>query len=213
MGGDVALDAQILLDNELHFGADVSLADGQIVEFAQAVYPGAHDITGKVFALVHLQGAKAGLHTLQGNGQVRLREADVYQLPVMARLLSVLSLRDPDDTAFTSSDIDFRVNGEQIYLDRIDFSGDVLSLKGKGWMDLNRQINLDFYALVGREEFQLPLVKALLAEASKSILLIQVVGNGRSAAGDSQGPAGAGRDAATYFPGIGTAYGRVPVDR
>jgi hypothetical protein len=176
MGGDVALDAQILLDNELRFGADVSLSDGQIVDFARAVYPGAHDITGKVFALVHLQGAKAGLHTLQGSGQVRLREADVYQLPVMARLLSVLSLRDPDNTAFTSSDIDFRVNGEQIYLDRIDFSGDVLSLKGKGWMDLSRQINLDFYALVGREEFQLPLVKALLAEASKSILLIQVVG-------------------------------------
>ena len=139
-------------------------------------YPGARDITGKVYALVHLQGAKAGLHTLQGNGQVRLREADVYQLPVMARLLSVLSLRDPDDTAFTSSDIDFRINGEQIYLDRIDFSGDVLSLKGKGWMDLNRQINLNFYALVGREEFQLPLVKTLLAEASKSILLIQVEG-------------------------------------
>ena len=134
------------------------------------------DITGKVSAVVHLTGAKAGLHTLQGSGQVRLREADIYQLPVMTRLLSVLSLRDPDDTAFTSSDIDFRINGEQMYLDRIDFSGDVLSLKGQGWMDLNRQINLNFYALVGREEFQLPIVKTLLAEASRSILLIQVVG-------------------------------------
>ena len=88
----------------------------------------------------------------------------------------MLNLGDPDDTAFSSSDIDFRVNGEVIHLDRIDFSGDVVSLKGKGWMDLNRQIDLDFYALVGREEFQLPFVKALLAQASKSILLIQVVG-------------------------------------
>lgn len=176
VGGEVALDAQVLLDNELHFGADVSLSNGQVVELAQAMYPGGHSITGKVFALAHLQGAKAGLHTLQGHGQVRLREADIYELPLMARLLSVLSLRDPDDKAFTSSDVDFRINGEQIYLDRIDFSGDVLSLKGKGWMDMNRRVNLDFYALVGREEFQLPLVKTLLTEASKNILQIQVVG-------------------------------------
>ena len=95
----------------------------------------------------------------------------------MARLLNVLSLRPPDTTAFTSSDVDFRLQGEQIYLDRVDFFGDAISLKGKGWMDLNRQVNLDFYALVGRQEFQLPVIRMLLAEASKNILLIQVVGD------------------------------------
>ena len=84
MGGEVAVDAQILLDNELHFGADVSLSDGRLSEFARALYPGPQETTGKVYALVHVQGAKAGLHTLQGNGQVRVRDADVYQLPVMA---------------------------------------------------------------------------------------------------------------------------------
>ncbi len=61
--------------------------------------------------------------------------------------------------------------------DRIDFSGDAISLKGKGWMDLNRQMNLDFYALLGRQEFQLPVIKTLLAEASRNILSIQVVGD------------------------------------
>jgi hypothetical protein len=176
MGGELAVDAQVLLDNELHFGADVSLSDGQLSELARAVSPSASQVTGKVYALVHLRGAKAGLHTLQGNGQVRLRDADVYELPVMARLLNVLNLGNPDDTAFTSSDVDFRIEGEQLSLDQIDFNGDLMSLKGNGWMDLNRQINLDFYALVGRDEFQLPLVKALVTEASKRILLIQVVG-------------------------------------
>ncbi|MHB0955942.1 MAG: hypothetical protein ACYC0X_06125 [Pirellulaceae bacterium] len=176
LGGTVALDGQVLLDNELHFTADLTLSDGRVLEFARTVQATAQDITGKVYAVVHLTGARAGLHTLQGNGQVRLREADIYQLPVMTRLLSVLNLGDPDTTTFTSSDIDFRIKGEQMYLDRIDFSGDVMSLKGQGWMDLNRQINLNFYALVGRQEFQLPIVKTLLAQASRSILLIQVVG-------------------------------------
>jgi len=107
---------------------------------------------------------------------MQLRDADIYQLPVMARLLSVLSLRAPDGAAFTSSDIEFRMNGEQLYFDRINFNGDVLSLRGQGWMDLNRQINLNFYALVGREEMQLPIVKTILAEASRSILAIHVEG-------------------------------------
>jgi hypothetical protein len=176
MGGQVTLDAQLLLSPELPFSADVSLADASVVDIARTLHTEVHDIRGRVFALVHLQGAKAGLHTLQGHGQVQLREADIYELPVMARLLRVLSLRQPDDAAFTSSDIDFRINGEQVYFDRIDFSGDVVRLKGQGWMDLGRQLNLDFYALVGREELQLPVLKTILAQASRSILQIQVLG-------------------------------------
>ena len=177
IGGTVGMDAHIMLDEQLRFAIDVSLSNADVAEFARSIHSQRHDISGKVFALVRLKGAKAGLHTLQGTGQLRLREADIYELPVMARLLSILSLRPPDTTAFTSSDVDFRLQGEQIYLDRVDFFGDAISLKGNGWMDLNRRVNLDFYALVGREEFQLPVIRMLLAEASRNILLIQVVGD------------------------------------
>ena len=177
LGGNVALDAHVVLDDQLNFAADVSLADAAITDFARSLHSARHDISGKVYAVLRFKGAKAGLHTLQGTGQVRLREANIYELPVMARLLKFLSLRPPDDTGFTSSDIDFRLQGEQLYFDRVDFHGDAISLKGKGWMDLNRQVNLDFYALVGRPEFQLPVIHSLLAEASKNILLIQVVGD------------------------------------
>ena len=204
MGGDVSLDAHLLWDDQLRFAVDVSIANGDVAEFSRSMHSQRHDITGKVFAVLHLQGAKAGLHTLQGSGQVRLREADIYQLPVMVRLLKVLSLRSPDTTAFTRSDVDFRLQGEQIYLDRIDFSGDAISLKGKGWMDLNRQVNLEFYALVGRQEFQLPVIRTLLAEASKNILLIQVVGQvRRPPPSDSKGLAGTGRYAPATVPRSG----------
>ena len=132
---------------------------------------------GSFETLVAAVQAAGLVDTLKGEGQVRLRQADIYQLPVMVALLSFLSLRPADTTAFTSSDIDFHVDGAQLYFDRIDFSGDAISLKGEGWMDLNRQINLSFYALVGRQEFQVPIVSALLAEASRNILRIQVAGS------------------------------------
>lgn len=176
LGGVMTLDGQVLLDNELHFTTDVTLTDGSMLELARTLHPTSEGISGKVSGEARLVGYKAGLHTLQGGGRMQLHDADIYELPVMARLLSVLSLRAPDGAAFTSSDVEFRVNGEQLYFDRINFNGDVLSLRGQGWMDLNRQINLNFYALVGREEMQLPIVKTILAEASRKILAIHVEG-------------------------------------
>ncbi len=177
MGGSLALDARLWFLEQLPFTVDVSVSDATVAEFARSFHAKQHNVSGKVFALLRLKGAKAGLHTLQGTGQLRLREADIYQLPVMVSLLKILSFRPPDATGFTSSDIDFRLVGEQIYIDRVDFSGDAISLKGKGEMDFTGKVKLDFYALVGRQEFQLPFVRTLLAEASKNILVIQVTGN------------------------------------
>lgn len=176
MGGTVGVDAHVILNEQLPFAVNVSLSNADITQLARSFHTQRHDISGKVFALVRLKGAKAGLHTLQGTGQLRLREADIYELPVMAQLLSKVNPNPPETTGFTSADVDFRIQGEQIYMDRVDFIGDILSLKGNGWMDLNRQVNLEFYALVGREEFQLPVIRTLLAEASRNILLIQVKG-------------------------------------
>lgn len=176
LGGDMALDAHVLLDDDLRFALEWSLAAANLRDLARHMRNDRHDITGRVYSVVRMQGTKSGPHTWQGTGEVRLREADIYELPIMVQLLSFLSLRKPDTTAFTSSDIDFRIQGEQIQLDRIDFSGDAISLKGTGWMDLNRRLNVDFYTLVGRQEIQIPLLRTLLAEASRNILLIQVAG-------------------------------------
>ena len=95
----------------------------------------------------------------------------------MLGLLKVLSIRRPDTTAFTSSDIDYRIQGEDIYLDRINFNGDVISLKGRGEMNMNRQISLNFYTLVGHGELSPAVLRAILRTASKQILLIRVTGS------------------------------------
>lgn len=175
-GGTSALDGTVQLNDPLTFTLDLSLANGHIDQLARSLGSSQRDLTGKAFGTLHLTGSQAGTHTFRGAGQVRLIDADIYELPVMVAMLSVLSLRPPNTTAFTRADIDYRLNGDQIYLDRIDFSGAAVSLKGSGWMDLSRQIHLSFYALVGRSEFQVPLVSALLAEASRNILAIDVAG-------------------------------------
>ena len=177
LGGLLAFDAHVSLAEQLPFIAEISYTDGDLAAIANATRATQRNVSGKVYAMLRVSGTSVGKDSLRGSGHVRLRNADVYQLPVMVELLSFLSLRPPDRTAFTSADVDFRIQGDQLlHLDRIDFSGDAISLKGSGWADLNRNVSLSFYALMGRYEFQLPIVRNLLAEASRSILAIQVVG-------------------------------------
>jgi len=100
----------------------------------------------------------------------------LYELPAMVRLLKLLSIQRPDTTAFTNSNIAFRIEGDDLAFDRIDFSGDAISLKGKGRMNGQRQIDLKFYPLVGREERQVAIFRPLLGKTGQEFMLIEVTG-------------------------------------
>jgi hypothetical protein len=95
-------------------------------------------------------------------------------VPVMVAMLKLLSVRSPDATAFTTSDIDFRLQGDDVILDRIDLAGDAISLRGRGRLYEQKQVDLMFYTQVGRRDLQA--LRPLLAEASPNFLLIEVTG-------------------------------------
>ena len=176
-GGKLVVDSEVWLRDEVNFGIKMSLANSDLARFSKERLSGEHDLSGRVFAVLQLSGSNKGLYALQGSGQVRLRNADIYELPVMVRLLKILTIKPPDTTAFTTADIDFRVRGESIYFDTIDFKGDAISLHGRNsWMNLDRELNLRFYTRVGRSQIQLPLITSLLDEASRNILEIEVGG-------------------------------------
>jgi hypothetical protein len=114
---------------------------------------------------------------MQGYGEIGLRNADIYELPFMVQLLSILSIRLPDNTGFTNSDATFRIEGEHVYLDRIEFAGDAISLLGAGEMNLNGDIQAKLSAIVGRSDWQLPMFKNMMGQASQQIMQIHVDGN------------------------------------
>ena len=139
--------------------------------------PGRQPLSGSILANVELRGKGSSLNDLGGRGTIQLRDADIYQLPLMVSLLKLLSVRQPDTTAFTRSDINFYIQGQHIYVDRIDFSGDAISLLGKGEVGFDKQIRLTFHAMVGRNENRMPVLKDVLGGASKQIMLIHAEGS------------------------------------
>ena len=94
----------------------------------------------------------------------------------MIALLKILSIRPPDQNAFSDATIDYRIEGEHIYFDRIDFPRRRDQLRGKGEMNFQSQIGLTFYATVGRGELDLPVIKQVFSGAAQQIMLIHVDG-------------------------------------
>ena len=101
-------------------------------------------LTGDVFGSVRLTGNSAGAHTIKGDGDLQLRNADIYELPLLISLLNAVKLKPPDRTAFTSAEILYRIEADRIYFDQIDFNGDAINLRGRGEMNLDRTLNLSF---------------------------------------------------------------------
>lgn len=175
-GGVLRADGWVTFGPEPRYALAAELVDGDLARCAQEVLAGRQDLRGAIRASVKLRGRGWTTNGLTGHGTIRLSEADVYELPVMVSLLKLLSIRRPDKNAFSHADVDFRIEGEHFYFDRIDFTGDAVSLLGKGEMDFQRAVALRFHAVVGRAQKKVPVLSDLFAGASKQIMVIQVTG-------------------------------------
>lgn len=176
MGGKLLTDARMQFSEPSPFILQAAFTDGDLTEMAQQAGKMA-DISGDAYANLELRGSTAGVHTLQGKGAIRLRDARVGELPVMLGLLKLLRVQEPTQTAFDDGDIDFTVEGDNIYFDRLDLRGDAITLRGIGEMNFDRRLNLYFYSVVGRDNVRLPLVTPALWVASRQLLLIRVEGS------------------------------------
>ena len=178
-GGVLALDGRVAADESGAFAVTASLADADLERLSGDALPavdGGQRHKGRVSATLELSGLRAGTHSLVGRGQVKLRDAAIYELPVVVALLKVLRIKAPDRNAFGSSFVDFRIEGPHAYLDTIELSGDAISLVGTGEVDFDTNLRLVFRSIMGDSEQQLPIMKRVLGGASGQFMLIHVDG-------------------------------------
>jgi hypothetical protein len=176
-GGMACLDGGVLLETIPKYSLQATLSDGDVRRCTLELGAQQQNLRGRVYASAELRGQGSSLNSLAGTGRINLRDADIYELPVMIALLKTLSLKRPDSNAFSKSDIEFRIEGPHIYLDSISFCGDAISLEGRGEMDFNRNVALTFRTILGRSDLRLPLVKDVLGGASEQIMQIHVTGS------------------------------------
>ncbi len=174
--GTLAIDGSVAAGDAGTFVVAASLAGADLSRLAGDVSGATHHSQGRVHGSLEIRGSRAGTHSLVGRGELRLTDADIYELPVMVSLLKILRVKNPDRNAFTSSLVDFRIEGPHAYLDTIELSGDAISLVGNGEMDFDSNINLVMRPIMGEAKTQLPTMKRLLGDASGQFVLVHVDG-------------------------------------
>lgn len=175
-GGRLAANAQFSLHGKQPFQIQATLNEGDLQEFTFEVAPDYGNVVGKGFAGIRINGDKTGTHALRGEGEVRLVDAKISEVPVMLSMLKLLSVKQVDRTLFNESQIHFEMKGEHLFFDTLEFLGDAISIKGNGEMDFDQNLDLQFYTAVGRDGFRIPVVSPLLGIASQQLLVIDVKG-------------------------------------
>ncbi|MCG8585563.1 MAG: AsmA-like C-terminal domain-containing protein [Pirellulales bacterium] len=175
-GGSVAADGRVAFGRVPTWSVQASLSNADLRRFANDKLPGKQNIEGKAFGEVSLAGTSQGLHTMNGQGKFRIRNGKMYDLPLMLAMLKLLRVREPSTTAFNRADVDFKVRGKYVHLNHIDFKGDAISLFGNGEMNLDGDVRMKLSAVLGREDFDLPLVRQLVTSFNQQIMTIHVDG-------------------------------------
>ena len=176
-GGIARFDAQMANDERGRFYIQSTIADGDIREAAADFAAGVEKVQGRGFVAMRMGGDYANLDSYQGDGTVQLRDAKIYELPKMLTLLKMISVGRTDPTAFDSSNVNFLINGDEIDFERIELVGDAISLIGNGRMNLEQELALNFYSIVGRNRFHIPVLSELYHAGSQRIMWISVDGS------------------------------------
>ncbi len=175
-GGSLTMDARMLTRNENPFYLECKLIDACLGTTCRELGPGLKDIEGRSNGHLRLQGTSEGTYTLRGEGNVQLSDAKIYELPVVLALLKILNVGQVNRTAFDTGKIDFAIEGDTINLQKMEFNGDAISLIGNGLMSFDRDIDLNFYSVVGRNRLNIPLISDLYKASSQRVLWIKVDG-------------------------------------
>jgi len=175
-GGTVTADAWIAPANVPCYALQAELLGADLAQFATETMPGQQDLKGRVGVRLGLTGVRPTTSGLRGGGEMWLRDGDVYKLPLMGAVLKILSMREPDASAFSEANIRFQIAGDHIYASPIEFNGDAISLVGQGEMDFLSNVDMAFYAVVGRNRWRLPIISPIVGEASRQTMTIKIRG-------------------------------------
>lgn len=175
-GGRLSMDGQVVLDDEIQFQIQSSASQIDLAQLAKELAPQTREIVGFGSASLLLAGTSTGTHSLDGGGRILINDAKLYEVPFFLQLLKTLQVKTPDKTAFDKGSIDFGIKGSDIECHRIELNGDAISLIGTGRANLSQELDLNFYTVLGRNNFYLPVLSDLVHAGSQQLLWISVKG-------------------------------------
>lgn len=157
-----------------------ALNNGNLEDVSRYFAPGSKPLKGKVDVHTSLQGEGRSVASLKGEGNMDVKEAELYELPQIVKIFQILSVQDPDQTAFDSANMKFQVLGDRLKVSDLLLKGDALTLFGEGWITLRGQeklVDLTLNSRLGNASTKIPIVSDVLGEVGDQLTQIRVEGN------------------------------------
>ena len=177
--GTFVSEARIHTDKGMSYSVHFDLIGADLAKLTREFEPGVRNVEGTINARIHLGGVGRKMEAIEGRGNIQLRNANIYEMPNMMRLLRELSIRDVGEKtgAFSSADVQFRLHGNTVVLNPLIFDGNALYLHGGGTMRLdNRTVNLMMKARLGNRRSQIPIVSPVLGGVGDQLVQMSVRG-------------------------------------
>ncbi len=135
------------------------------------------NVRGRVAARLDLSGTIGDVNTRRGTGHVMITEAHMFRLPVLLKILHVINLTVPDDSAFRYAEANFLAMGNKLEFDRILLHGRALALVGNGSADLlSKRLDLHLATVSPHRWAKVPLLTEFLEAASGELIELHVTG-------------------------------------
>ncbi len=175
-GGKLGLDVHARLSDrdpeQTVYRASLTLRDALLEEFARDHGLAAERLQGPVNGRVDILGQGSSDRNVRGSGWVQVSPAQLYELPVLNRMLASLELRQPDTTAFRYAYGQFTIHDGLLDFSEIQLLGESLLLVGRGSVafgaGMNEQLAIEF--LRSKFRNRIPVVgQAISAVTSNSI--------------------------------------------
>jgi hypothetical protein len=175
-GGSLTASAELQHAGNPNYRLDLAIGGVSLSRFANERLGGPSELSGTVAGRLLLAGAGRSIQSLNGSGELTVVDANIYELPVLARLLKVLTNRPPTNTAFNQCDMQFAIRGEHVHFKKLNLLGDAFSLYGEGETNFDRELDLVFYTLIGPADLPIPVLRSIAGQVSQQGLQLKVVG-------------------------------------
>lgn len=90
--------------------------------------------TGVLSAQLNIEGLPGDRRTTSGRGQLDVRNANMYELPMAMTLMQILNLSWPSSRAFDRASAQFALAGDDVRLDSVALEAPNLNIIGGGFM-------------------------------------------------------------------------------
>jgi len=177
-GGEATGSAEIVLgDRHADYQASIIAREVQLAHYLRSISktPDPEQARGSIFGNMILQGRTGANGYREGAGEMYLRHAQVWRLPLMFAIFQVMNLT-PDENVFHDGKLQFYLSKDTLTFQQIDLQGSALSFIGGGDMKLGGG-ELDVTLLSGSPlRMHLPVLTDLFDVASKELRQVHVTG-------------------------------------